>query len=115
MMACRKRATPPIRNYTMKNLVLACSLGAILMSGAAYAGGAQQRIDPNLIVRTGGDGLDADAYSQGNDHTGGMWENAEGASGSLAAQRPATVGSIPVNRQWTRLRSRERRAYGDSY
>jgi hypothetical protein len=100
----------------MKTFVLACSLGAILMSGAAYAEGTQQRIDPNLIIRTGGDGLDYDAYSQGNDHTGGMWEGAVGASGSLAAQRQAaTVGAVPANRQWTRLQSRERRAYRDAY
>ncbi len=99
----------------MKTFVLACSLGAILMSGTAYAEGTQQRIDPNLIVRTGGDGLDADAYAQGNDHSGGMWQNAEGASGSLAAQRPVIVESIPANRQWSRLRTRERRAYGEAY
>lgn len=99
----------------MKTFVLACSLGAILMSGTAYAADTQQPIDSNLIIRTGGDGLDNNAYAQGNDRSGGMWENAEGASGSLAAQHPVLVGSIPANRQWTHLRSRQRRTYGDAY
>ncbi|RYF09807.1 MAG: hypothetical protein EOO77_22935 [Oxalobacteraceae bacterium] len=99
----------------MKTFVLACSLGAILMSGAAYAADAQQPIDPKLIIRTSGDGLDADAYAQGNDRSGGMWRNAIGASGSLAAQRPVIVGSVPTDRQWSHLRSRQRRAYGDAY
>ncbi|MCJ2014313.1 hypothetical protein [Methylobacterium sp. J-076] len=99
----------------MKTIVLACTLGAVLMSGAASAEGTPPRIDPNLIIRTGGDGLDADAYAQGNDRSGGMWQNAEGASGSLAAQRPTAVGAIPANRQWTRLRTQQRRGSGDSY
>ncbi|GJD34070.1 hypothetical protein [Methylobacterium aerolatum] len=99
----------------MKTFALACTIGAVLMSGAAYAEGAQQRIDPRLITLTGGDGLDADAYAQGNDHTGGMWEGATGSSSSLAAQRPTYVGSIPVNRQWSRLPANRRRPYGDAY
>lgn len=100
----------------MKIIVLACTVSAVLMSGAAFAEGAQQRIDPNLIVLTAGDGLDSNAYAQGNDHTGGMWESAEGPSGSMAAQqRPPIVGSLPASRQWSRLRARDRRTYEGSY
>lgn len=98
----------------MKTFALACTLSAVLMSGAAYAEGSPSLIDPSLITLTAGDGLDSNAYAQGNDHTGGMWEGAVGESGSMAAQRPAYVASVPNNRQWSRLPTHRRRTFGDA-
>lgn len=97
----------------MKKLVLACSMGAILMSGTAYAQDTQATIDPSLIIRTHGSGLDAESYAQGNDHSGGMWEGATGYSGSL--QQPTDVGTVPANREWSRLNTRARRHRAPSY
>jgi hypothetical protein len=97
----------------MKNIVLAVSLGAALISGSAFARDSDATIDPSLIIRTHGSGLDADSYAQGNDHSGGMWEGATGYSSS--AQQPAFVGTVPSNRQWTRFNTRERRHNQPSY
>lgn len=88
----------------MKTLALICSTCALMISGAAYAHDVM-RIDPALIHLTGGDGLDSDAYAQGNDHDGGMWEGATGFSSNM--QRPATIQAAPANRQWSRLNTRE--------
>jgi hypothetical protein len=94
----------------MKNLILACSMGVILISGSASAHDAAANVDPNLVVRTSGSGLDAWSYAEGNDHSGGMWEGATGYSSSaVAQQRPAYVGTIPSNREWSRLNTRQRR------
>ncbi len=89
----------------MKTLALICSTCALLMSGAAYAQNVTP-INPALIHLTGGDGLDSDAYAQGNDHSGEMWEGATGFSSAM--QRPASIQTAPANRQWSRLDTRER-------
>lgn len=96
----------------MKNIILACSLGATLIAGPALAQGGST-IDPSLIIRTSGSGLDAWSASEGNDKAGGMWEGATGYS--AAVQRPSSIETVPANRQWSRLNSRERRRGQTSY
>ncbi len=97
----------------MKSIVLACSVGAMLIAGPAFAQDGGATIDPSLIIRTHGSGLDSDSYAQGNDRSGGMWEGATGYSSSL--QQPASVGTVPANRQWSRFNTRERRRNDRSY
>jgi hypothetical protein len=117
MVSSRRRcAATQMQNSIMKNLILACSMGVILISGSASAHDAAANIDPNLIIRTSGSGLDAWSYAEGNDHSGGMWEGATGYSSSaVAQQRPAYVGTIPSNREWSRLNTRQRRRSDTSY
>ncbi|MCX4195050.1 hypothetical protein OMR07_05260 [Methylobacterium organophilum] len=97
----------------MKNIVLACSMGAVLVAGPAFAQDAGAAIDPSLIIRTNGSGLDPWSASEGNDKAGGMWEGATGYS--AAVQRPGAIETVPANRQWSRLNSRERRRGQPSY
>jgi hypothetical protein len=97
----------------MKSFVLACTLGGLLISGTAYAQDGDATIDPSLIIRTHGSGLDADSYAQGNDHSGGMWEGATGYSSSAA--QPAYVQTVPADPQWSRLNTRARRRHPASY
>ncbi|SDN82252.1 hypothetical protein SAMN05216360_111199 [Methylobacterium phyllostachyos] len=98
----------------MKNLVLACSFGAMLISGSAFAQEAGAQIDPSLIVRTNGSGLDAWSYAEGNDKSGGMWEGATGYSAPVP-QQPIYTGSVPSNRQWSHLTTRPRRHRAPAY
>ncbi|MGU3663855.1 hypothetical protein ACLBX9_06675 [Methylobacterium sp. A49B] len=98
----------------MKNLVLVCSFGAMLISGAAFAQGSGAQIDPSLITRTSGSGLDAWSSAEGNDKAGGMWEGATGYH-AYAPQQPAYVESVPSNRQWSHLNTRVRRHSAPSY
>ena len=97
----------------MKNIVLACSMGAMLIAGPALAQDGGPTIDPSLIVRTNGSGLDAWSASEGNDKAGGMWEGATGYSAAI--QRPSAVETVPANRQWSHLNSRERRRGQPAY
>ncbi len=77
----------------MKNIVLACSMGAVLVAGPAFAQDAGAAIDPSLIIRTNGSGLDPWSASEGNDKAGGMWEGATGYS--AAVQRPGAIETVP--------------------
>ena len=100
----------------MKNLLLVCSFGAVLISGSAFAHESSAQIDPSLIIRTNGSGLDAWSYSEGNDKAGGMWEGATGYSSAAQAQaQPVYTGSVPANRQWSRLSTRTRHHAAPSY
>lgn len=98
----------------MKNFLLACSFGAMMISGSAFAHESSAQIDPSLIIRTNGSGLDAWSYSEGNDKAGGMWEGATGYSASTP-QQPVYTGSVPSNRQWSRLSTRTRHHSAPSY
>ncbi|SDA32964.1 hypothetical protein SAMN02799622_05393 [Methylobacterium sp. UNC378MF] len=97
----------------MKYIILACSMGAALIAGPAFAQDTGATIDPSLIIRTNGSGLDAWSASEGNDKAGGMWEGATGYS--AAVQRPSATETVPANRQWSRLDSRERHHRQPSY
>ena len=98
----------------MNNLILACSFGAMLISGPAFAHASSAPIAPSLIVRTNGSGLDAWSYAEGNDKSGGMWEGATGY-GESAPQQPVYTGSVPSNRQWSHLNTRTRHHSAPSY
>ncbi|CAM2932704.1 hypothetical protein JHFBIEKO_2320 [Methylobacterium mesophilicum] len=98
----------------MKNLILACSFGAMLISGSAFAHESSAQIDPSLIIRTNGSGLDPWSSAEGNDKSGGMWEGATGYSASVP-QQPAYTGSVPSNRQWSHLSTRARHHSEPSY
>ncbi|TXN40413.1 hypothetical protein FV228_07850 [Methylobacterium sp. WL18] len=98
----------------MKNLILACSFGTMLISGSAFAHESAAQIDPSLIVRTNGSGLDAWSSSEGNDKAGGMWEGATGYSAAVP-QQPVYTGSVPSNRQWSHLNTRTYHRSAPSY
>ncbi|MEE7502069.1 hypothetical protein ACLBXO_06290 [Methylobacterium sp. C33D] len=97
----------------MKTIILACSMGAVLIAGPALAQDRGATIDPSLIIRTNGSGLDAWSAAEGNDKAGGMWEGATGYSAAI--QRPTAIETVPANRQWSRLNSRERHHRQPSY
>jgi hypothetical protein len=109
----RRFATEQRREIIMKNIVLACSMGAMLIAAPAFAQDGGPSIDPSLIIPTNGSGLDAWSASEGNDKAGGMWEGATGYS--AAVQRPASIGTVPANPQWSRYNTRERRHGRSSY
>jgi hypothetical protein len=60
-----------------------------------------------LIHLVSGDGLDAGAYAQGNDRTGGMWQGAVAASPSVPQTNlaPESYG----RRAWSRYEARPHR------
>lgn len=85
----------------MKKLVIISSLFAVLTVGVAHAAEFDASfLDHGLIHLTSGDGLDREAYSEGNDRTGGMWQGAVAGSERPMVPAVETTGSYG-RRQWS--------------